>query len=420
MNTRALITKVKLKADSRGDAPSQIEVLRAGTWDTPWHGDFEITMVDLHEFAANFAKGIGLVADDPKAPINYAHESWEKAAGWITGLSVDDARQALTASVEWTPAGAQAIKDGEWSYISPEFNPRGLPWEDPEGGVDGIPVFINNVLTGAAVTNIPLFKKLKPIMASRVPQRKTKHADATPGDGDKQHNQGEPMELEAIRAKEVADLTSEESTFLSEHKADLTDDERTKFGLVDEPSEPVTPVTPTEPVAPAEPTTPTEPATEPTAEPVVPVQASAPTGVQITADRLAKLEADAEAGRKAMAQLEHDRVHIVAASVTAGQIKSDDKAGWVDVLLASSKDQQVKIQSLLASLPVNEHLGEELGGEGAAVSTDATQELHRKVVASIKEADAKGKVLAYSQARKDILTAEPELAQRVKEEEEDQ
>ena len=418
MNTRALITKVKLKADARGEAPSQIEVLRAGTWNTPWHGDFDITVGDLHEFAANFAKGVGLVADDPKAPINYAHESWDKAAGWITSLAVDEVRQALTANVEWTPAGEQALKDGEWAYLSPEFNPRGLPWEDPEGGEDGIPVFVNNVLTGAAVTNIPLFKKLKPIMASRVPQRKTKQADATPGDGDKQHNQGEPMELEAIRAKEVADLTNEEKTFLSEHKADLTDDERTKFGLVDEPTEPVTPVTPAEPAAPAEPTTPAAPATEPVAEPAAPVQASAPTGVQITADRLAKLEADAEAGRKAMAQLERDRVdNIVAASVTAGQIKSDDKAGWVDVLTASSKDQQVKIQSLLASLPTNEHLGEELGGEGAAVSTDATQELHRKVVASIKEADAKGKVLAYSTARKDVLTADPALAQRVKEEE---
>lgn len=57
----ALIAKVAIKADAQGNAPATIELLRIGDWHTPWHGDFEITMADLHEFAAYFEKGVGLV-----------------------------------------------------------------------------------------------------------------------------------------------------------------------------------------------------------------------------------------------------------------------------------------------------------------------------------------------------------------------
>ena len=91
----------------------------------------------------------------------------DKAAGWIKRIRVEavNGTAALMGDVEWTPAAVQAIKDGEWRYLSPEFNPRGYPWEDPEQEF----TFVDNVLTGAALTNIPLFKKLKPITASRIP-----------------------------------------------------------------------------------------------------------------------------------------------------------------------------------------------------------------------------------------------------------
>lgn len=147
----------------------------------------------------------------------------------MTSLSIDESRNALIAHCEWTAKGSEALKDGLWAYISPEFNPRGYPWSDAEGTDDpeGIAEFVNNVLTGAALTNIPLFKKLKPIMASRVPS-KNKKADATSGDGEKQ-NQGEPMKLEDILAKQVSDRSDEEKAFLSEHTSDLGDEQKTQL-----------------------------------------------------------------------------------------------------------------------------------------------------------------------------------------------
>ena len=40
------------------------------------------------------------------------------------------------------------------------------------------------------------------------------------------------MNVEDLRAKGVKDLNDEQKQFLAEHKSELTDDERAKFGLV--------------------------------------------------------------------------------------------------------------------------------------------------------------------------------------------
>lgn len=415
-NIHGLITKVPIKADAQGNAPATIELLRVGNWDTPWHGSFEITMGDLHEFVVNFGKGIGLVEGDVKIPLNYAHESWDKAAGWIVSLSVDETRQALVGSVEWTPNGEQALKDKEWSYISPEFNPRGCPWEDPEGGEDGIPVFVNNVITGAALTNIPLFKKLKPIMASRVPSKKKK-ADATSGNGDKSTNQGEPMKLEDILAKQVSDRSDEEKAFLSEHAADLSDEQKTQLDT--EASDAEAQAQADKEAAEKAEQEKADADAKAAEEEAAKVEASKGKGVQISADRLAKLEADAKAGREAQETLRRKEADdLVSTAVKAGQVKSGDKDKWVNQLLAARGDNRKELESLLAGLPKKEDLGEELGGAGVEASAGAHDELHTKVTEAIKASAEKGKTLKYSEARKQVLSADADLKKRVKEEEE--
>lgn len=419
-----LLTKTRIKADASGNAPSSIELLKTGSWETPFHGDFEITEADLHEYAANFANGVGLVEQDKKAPIDYAHDMAGKAAGWITRLRVSDDGQTLIGDgVTWTPAAEQAIKDGEWKYISSEFNPRGMPWFDAEGSEDGDNItFINNVLTGAALTNIPLFKKLKPIMASRVPTKKTVKADAT-GDSDK--HKGERMTLEEIRAKDVASVTDEEKTFLADHKADLTADELTKYGLEATDDDAAKAAAEKEAADKAKAEQEAKEAADKAAaeakasEEAAKVEASAKP-VSISADRLAKLEADAQAGREAQQKLARNEAEaFVSASVRAGQIKSGEKDRAVELLLASSGKQRTELESFIKGLPANELLGKEIGDAGQAVSTGAHEELHQKTVASIKASADKGQNIAYSQARKDILAADSELAKRVKQEEEE-
>ncbi|WP_425005779.1 phage protease [Mycolicibacterium sp. S3B2] len=407
MSIRALVTKVSIQADAQGNAPTEIELLRTGTWHTPWHGDFEITLADLHEFAANFTKGVGLVADDPKMPINYAHESWDKAAAWAPKVRVDEDRESLVAyDIEWTDKAVEALRAGEWRYISPEFNPRGWPWEDPESEFE----FVENVITGAALTNIPLFKKLKPIMASRVPS-KPKKADVTSGDGEK-HNQGEPMKLEDILAKQVSDRTEEENTFLTDHQADLTDEQKaqveTEVSDAEAEAKAQADKEAAEKAAAEQAEKEKAEAEAKAAEEQKKVEASALKGY--TRERIEQLEADAKDGREAREILRlKEAEEIVGKAVKAGQVKSGDKDAWVTQLLASCGDDRKGLEALLASLPTNQALGKELGDAGADASRDAADEVHNRVVKLQADARAEGKTKSYAQARKEVLAADKEL-----------
>lgn len=415
-NIHGLVTKVSIKADAQGNVPTQIELLRIGEWHTLWHGDFEITIADLHEYAANFAKGVGLVEGSGKAPVNYAHEEWDKAAGWMTALSVDENRNALVASVEWTPEGGRAIKDGEWAFISPEFNPRdSYPYFDPEAPEDenGLPKFVQNVLTGAALTNIPLFKKLKPIMASRVPSKKKK-ADVTSGDG-KKSNQGEPMKLEDILAKQVSERSDEEKAFLSDNAADLTDEQKTQVE---------TEASDAEAQAKAEKEAADKAAADKAeaeakaAEEAARVEASRKGQVSISASELASLKADAQAGREAKAELEQTKAEgIIASAVQDGRIKSGDKEGWVKQLLASRGDSRTQLETLIDTLPKNVELGKELGDKGKEATVEASVEVNKQVVKILADARAEGKSLSYAVARTQVLDANADLKKQLEEEE---
>lgn len=390
------VNKVKIKADRNGEAPTTINLLKAGKWTTPYHGDFELTEDDLNEMATNFVNGVGLVVEDEvKAPINYGHFAEDKASGWIKRVHVKvvNGTAALFGDVEWTPAAQQAIKDGEWAYISPEFNPKGRPWEDPEQEYS----FVNNVLTGAALTNIPLFKKLKPITASRIPPSKAVNASRGSDESDNS-NQGERMNVEELRAKEVKDLTDEEKQFLIEHKEELTEEERKALGIEDENTE--------------EETDKTEASEGKTDK----VEASAIAG------RVTELEQQLKASREENESL---RVKIdtkevnefLDARIAAGQIKQDQQESWAKTLLASRGDARKALETQLQALPVNEEIGKELGDTGRDAQVQASRELHQKVVEKIAASREAGKVQTYYQAQKEILASDTALAARVKEEE---
>ncbi|WP_437770625.1 phage protease [Arthrobacter sp. KNU40] len=403
MAIKAFHNLVKISADVSGNPPKTIELLRTGTWNTPWHGEFEITPDDIQQFVINAASGIGLVEADPKVPVNYGHESWDKAAAWIPKLYASEDGNALLGDPEWTPAAAQAIKDGEWKYISPEFNPRSYPWEDPEQEYN----FVSNVLTGAALTNIPLFKKLKPITASRLPNKKVKASAA----GNSDNSKGEHMTLEEIRAKQVADLTEDEKSFLAEHKAELTAEELTTFGLAEATHEETTEAAET-----AEEETQTEETTTETATQTT-VEASAKP-VTIDAARLAKLEADAAAGREASQKLATSEAEAFAsARIKAGQIKSGQKGDLVKILLASRGDDRKTLETFLEALPENKLVTSgEIGDGGAAIVADAGQVVHERVQKVQADARSAGKSKSYADARKEVLDADETLRDQLKEE----
>lgn len=387
---------IKIKADANGAAPKTIELLRAGTWKTPWHGDFEITTSDLHQFVANAKEGVGLVAADPKVPGNYGHMSGDKAAGWIDPqagqLYVSEDGQALVGEPQWTPAAQEAIQAGEWAYISPEFNPRSVPWEDPEERTS----FVDNVITGFALTNIPLFKKLKPVQASRVTgssDTSTKH-------------EGDDMDLATVRAKEVKDLTDEEKAFLAEHKADLTADEQEKFGLADDTAGDDKGTDDSEDKQDDADKDADDDKSDDAADDGV--KGSRGT-VSISADRLAKLEAAAQAGLEAAATLAHKEAsEFATAAIKAGRIKSDQKDSLVERLVKASKEDAKFLKDFVEGLPKNEQLGKESGVNASAGEGTAQEAVFSKA-RDLVAADSTGK-LTFQAAVFEVMKADKELA----------
>lgn len=383
MANNKFIRNIKIEADAQGALPKTIQLLRAGSWNTPWHGDFDISPEDIHQFVANYQANIGLPDDsEGKIQVNYGHKAFDKAAGWLSDLRAEevDGVLSLMGDVEWTPAGAKALADGEFRYISPEFNPRALPWEDPEQEWR----MVANVLTGAGLTNIPLFKKLKKVAASERPE---------PEGRSKNSNEGEPMafKLEEVRKMEASAISADERAFLETKKSELSADELAKFDIkADE---------------------------DPTPEPAK-VEASAQ-AVTISASELAQLQADAKQGVEASQKLAQKEASDFAdARIAAGQVKSSERDALTSILLASSADHRTKLESFLSGLPVNADIGTELGDGGKTVTADASAELHTKVVQQITADHEAGKASqGYAAVRASILAADADLAKRIKEEE---
>src|SRR5205807_3443880 len=98
-----------------------------------------------------------------------------------------------------------------------------------------------NVLEGAGLTNIPFLQGMSPIRASRLPDGDELQSGGMVFVSDK--SKEKTMTLDELRVKDKATLSAEELQFITDHKDELSADERTKFGLE---AAPVTPPTNTD------------------------------------------------------------------------------------------------------------------------------------------------------------------------------
>src|SRR4051794_24860321 len=98
---------------------SLVEVMPTATESRNGRWLFTITREDLETYARSLRERPGLV------PVDYDHAAGSTvAAGWFTGQAEvrdTDRGPILVAEVEWTPQGAQDVRDGRYRRISPEF-----------------------------------------------------------------------------------------------------------------------------------------------------------------------------------------------------------------------------------------------------------------------------------------------------------
>lgn len=384
--------------------PTEIEILQAGDWDAPNHGKMDITAQRLDEIVEHFNAGVR-----KGVPIDVEHKTDNGAVGWVKSLV--RAGDSLKANIEWTKHGVQLLADKTFKFISPEFALDG--YKDPEGKLD----VRGNVLIGAALTNRPLFKNLKPIVAS----------DGGRGNGDSgtkniiYAEEGDHMQLDDIRKKPVADLTAEEKTFLSEHKAELTDAEQTAYGLKEQVATP-----PADANGGAAAGGAAGDNTNGNGAATPPIEAAAGTPaaavaasekgkegdlVTISASELDALKKGAELGKMAHATLEHKQ----ASDLVNGLVFNDHKfkpAGENAItefyLSLDTKQREVFSKDVIGNIQANDTvLGDEKGATDKGALTGAAAMLEAKT----QEIMASEKV-NYSTALKKASEQNPDLAKQ--------
>jgi hypothetical protein len=153
INTNIKTRQVVGISAAEGSVPSEIQLIKPGSWDTVQYGKISISEDDLNQAVKNFNEGVR-----KGVPINYDHDKGE-AAAWITQVENKGNGQGIWATaVEWTKKGLQDVIDGVYRFISPEYDMVHLDMATGD--------LIPNVLIGAALTNYPLFKDLQAIKAS--------------------------------------------------------------------------------------------------------------------------------------------------------------------------------------------------------------------------------------------------------------
>lgn len=134
---------------------SWVHAMAPGEYKHPIYGTLEFSVDRLMRFANNIVNKVRGVDPD----VDYDHKKEDgRAAGWVRDATVK--ADGLWLLVEWTKNAAQAIKDREYRYFSPEFT---FSWEHPETGAE-----YEDVVVGGALTNRPFLKNLVPINLSEL------------------------------------------------------------------------------------------------------------------------------------------------------------------------------------------------------------------------------------------------------------
>lgn len=398
MNALEVLQKQKIiqrhivEADASGALPDRIEILRAGTWPASSNkGPLEITVVDLAEMKANFEAGVGVPGQGQTGlPIDFMHEDFAKAAGWMTQLTIEG--DVLYATVEWSQAGRDAVLNKEFKCVSPSFYPACLgQWTDPENA----DITARNVLVGAGLTNIPFFKDLKPIMAS----------NNSPSSAEDNiiyiasEKETRMPTLEDVLNKDTA-LDENDKAVLVEanNKGELTAEQQEKYGFeVTRQTTESKKVESDNKIDAA-----TKQKIEAAAVEAYKKSLESNGQVVVDASRIEKLEASNEEIQKERAG------EFVDTHIKRGAIKADARDLWVDKLVKADKDDREFLEAALKNMKDDPAMtGKQGGSNGVEVS--ATEEIDKLANEKIEAATKSGQTLSYGDAVEKVLKEKPEL-----------
>jgi len=139
-----------------------VQLLRTGRFSHGSYGNFDITTDTLLSLKRNFDTNIRRV----KLAVDYFHDAYEEAAGWITEVNLLNANNELWIKVEWTPKAEEMILAKEVRYISADLD---FEYEDSETRKQ-----YGATLLGAGLTNRPHIKDMKAILSDFKPELRQK------------------------------------------------------------------------------------------------------------------------------------------------------------------------------------------------------------------------------------------------------
>lgn len=96
---KGFVTKTQITADKNGNFPTSINLLKAGTWNTPWHGGFELNSVDLEEMEVGQLLEAG-TAQERKPEAEASAASTEAAEAKAKLLAEEAEKQLVKAKAD--------------------------------------------------------------------------------------------------------------------------------------------------------------------------------------------------------------------------------------------------------------------------------------------------------------------------------
>jgi len=137
--------------DNDDEKIRKVMLLRTGEFEF-MDATLEITSEMLRELKKNFDNDV----KKNKLAVDFAHRSFDVAAGWIVDVILENSDTELFILVEWTEIGRKSVMDKEFRYLSADLNKN---FRDNETGKS-----FGAVLNGAGLTNRPFVKGMDAIL----------------------------------------------------------------------------------------------------------------------------------------------------------------------------------------------------------------------------------------------------------------